>query len=66
MSERIQRRRSPSTRDAAAATADTALTAELGTGGAAVDYDALLDEIDGLLESDAVEYVKNFVQKGGQ
>lgn len=32
----------------------------------AVDYDALLDEIDVVLASDAADYVKNFVQKGGQ
>ena len=32
----------------------------------AVDYDAILDEIDSLLETDAEEYVRSFVQKGGQ
>ena len=32
----------------------------------AVDYDAILDEIDSVLESDAEEYVRSFVQKGGQ
>ncbi len=31
-----------------------------------VDYDALLAEIDTVLESDAEEYVRGFVQKGGQ
>lgn len=31
-----------------------------------VDYDAILDEIDSVLESDAEEYVRSFVQKGGQ
>lgn len=30
------------------------------------DYDAILDEIDQVLESDAEEYVRAFVQKGGQ
>lgn len=29
-------------------------------------FDALLDEIDGLLENNAAEYVRSFVQKGGQ
>ncbi|GAA1393297.1 ubiquitin-like protein Pup [Luteococcus peritonei] len=29
-------------------------------------FDALLDEIDGLLETNAAEYVRSFVQKGGQ
>jgi len=28
--------------------------------------DELLDEIDGLLESNAEEFVKSYVQKGGQ
>jgi ubiquitin-like protein Pup len=32
----------------------------------ASDYDAILDEIDSVLESDAEEYVRSFVQKGGQ
>ena len=32
----------------------------------AVDYDAILDQIDAVLESDAEEYVRSFVQKGGQ
>lgn len=31
-----------------------------------VDYDAILDEIDSVLEADAEEYVRSFVQKGGQ
>ena len=30
------------------------------------DYDAILDEIDEVLEADAEEYVRAFVQKGGQ
>lgn len=29
-------------------------------------FDALLDEIDGVLETNAEEYVRSFVQKGGQ
>lgn len=31
-----------------------------------VDYDAILDRIDAVLEADAEEYVRSFVQKGGQ
>lgn len=31
-----------------------------------VDYAAVLDEIDAVLEADAEEYVRSFVQKGGQ
>ena len=30
------------------------------------DLDSILDEIDGVLESNAEEFVKQFVQKGGQ
>ncbi len=30
------------------------------------DVDALLDEIDDVLETNAEEFVKGFVQKGGQ
>ncbi|NNG19139.1 ubiquitin-like protein Pup [Naumannella sp. ID2617S] len=30
------------------------------------DFDALLDEIDGVLEVNAEEFVRSFVQKGGQ
>lgn len=30
------------------------------------DIDSVLDEIDGVLESNAEEFVRSFVQKGGQ
>jgi ubiquitin-like protein Pup len=30
------------------------------------DIDSLLDEIDGVLESNSEEFVRGFVQKGGQ
>ena len=30
------------------------------------NVDSVLDEIDGVLETNAEEFVKNFVQKGGQ
>lgn len=30
------------------------------------DIDDLLDEIDGVLETNAEEFVKNYVQKGGE
>jgi prokaryotic ubiquitin-like protein Pup len=40
------------------------------TGGSAqsrtADLDSLLDDIDSVLESNAEEFVKGFVQKGGQ
>ena len=40
---------------------DTAHKAELDS-----DVDSLLDEIDGVLEVNAEEFVRSFVQKGGQ
>lgn len=30
------------------------------------DVDAILDEIDDVLETNAEEFVKNYIQKGGQ
>jgi len=33
---------------------------------ASSDIDDILDEIDGVLESNAEEFVRGFVQKGGQ
>lgn len=61
MSERVQRRRTsaPSSRPRA----EQALAAPRTD---AAGLDALLDEIDTVLESDAEEYVRGFVQKGGQ
>jgi len=41
--------------------ADPAHKAELDA-----DVDSLLDEIDSVLESNAEEFVRSFVQKGGQ
>ena len=43
------------------ATTDTAHKAELVS-----EVDSLLDEIDGVLEVNAEEFVRSFVQKGGQ
>jgi ubiquitin-like protein Pup len=40
---------------------DSAHKAELDS-----DVDSLLDEIDGVLEVNAEEFVRSFVQKGGQ
>ncbi len=68
MSERIQRRRSrQATNEAQAADASAAPARQTtASAGQKVDYDALLAEIDGVLEADAEEYVRSFVQKGGQ
>ncbi len=60
MSERIQRQRGTSTQREEAIEPLTASQAQSD------DLGALLDEIDLVLESDAEEYLKGFVQKGGQ
>ncbi len=43
-------------------TADEQVTEEVDTS----DVDELLDEIDEVLEENAEEFVRNYVQKGGQ
>ena len=60
MSERIQRQRGASTQR------DEVTAPLVAPQEQTADLDALLDEIDLVLESDAEEYVKGFVQKGGQ
>ncbi len=60
MANRVQRERPGTQREASA----VELTTSKGVRPA--DYDAVLDEIDAVLESDAEEYVRSFVQKGGQ
>ena len=63
MAEREQRRRGaprteePEVEEAAASETGKELKAEL---------DDLLDEIDDVLETNAEEFVKNYVQKGGE
>lgn len=59
MSERIQRRRSR--KEAESVPAGTSASVKQP-----VDYDEILAEIDRVLEKDAAEYVRNFVQKGGE
>jgi len=68
VSERIQRRKSRQATDEAQATDAAAAPAAQAAGQVEqkVDYDALLAEIDGVLEADAEEYVRSFAQKGGQ
>lgn len=60
MTERIQRQRGTARAEEPPVEVTPAATKP------AVDYDALLDEIDSVLETDAEEYVRSFVQKGGQ
>ena len=63
MAEREQRRRPASRSDESdAEEIDAANTGEE----LKAELDDLLDEIDGVLESNAEEFVKNYVQKGGE
>ena len=41
-------------------------TSRSGTDKLADDVDSLLDEIDGVLEENAEEFVRGYIQKGGQ
>ena len=58
MADRVQRERAQQRPDE--------VVVETTRSSHAADYDAILDEIDSVLESDAEEYVRSFVQKGGQ
>jgi ubiquitin-like protein Pup len=55
-----QRQRSRQEEDAVETTDSTAEAADVS------EVDDLLDEIDEVLEENAEEFVKNYVQKGGQ
>ncbi len=67
MAERIQKHRSERGNDdaavaeSAAPTADTERSEKLKA-----ELDDLLDEIDEVLESNAEDFVKSYVQKGGE
>lgn len=65
MQERIRQQKSNSTNSTAPAEEDTVSTSE-STEKLKADIEDLLDEIDEVLESNAEEFVKNYVQKGGQ
>ena len=58
---RSRSRHAETEHDEDVAPADTARKDELDA-----DVDSLLDEIDQVLESNAEEFVRSFVQKGGQ
>ncbi len=64
MTERVKKQKSGPARDAPAI-AEVAPAAASGER-LKKDLDDLLDEIDEVLESNAEEFVKNYVQKGGQ
>ena len=50
----------------AAVDEETAAVAETAPSGLDGDVDSILDEIDSVLEENAEDFVKSFVQKGGQ
>ena len=64
MAEREQIRR-PAPRDETTTEEEAPAASERGTE-LKSEMDELLDEIDDVLETNAEEFVKNYVQKGGQ
>ena len=65
MQERIRQQKSNSTESTAPIENESTSTSDSAEKLKA-DIDDLLDEIDEVLESNAEEFVKNYVQKGGQ
>jgi prokaryotic ubiquitin-like protein Pup len=71
MAEQEQKRKSPA-REATTAEAETELATEAAPATSErgekikAELDDLLDEIDEVLEDNAEEFVRNYVQKGGQ
>ncbi|HXP32527.1 MAG TPA: ubiquitin-like protein Pup [Acidimicrobiales bacterium] len=65
MAERELKRRQTTTREEPAEEADTSAPAPQGEKLKA-ELDDLLDEIDEVLEENAEEFVRNYVQKGGE
>ena len=65
MAERTQKQRSTPNRDTESVEADVAPVAADG-GRLKAELDDLLDEIDDVLESNAEDFVKSYVQKGGE
>lgn len=64
MPERVKKQKSGPTRDTPAVAEGKPASASGER--LKADLDDMLDEIDGILESNAEEFVKNYVQKGGQ
>jgi ubiquitin-like protein Pup len=65
MAERELKRKSAPPREETEVTEDAPATSERGEKIKA-DLDDLMDEIDEVLEDNAEEFVRNYVQKGGQ
>ena len=62
-----QEQKKPTHKESAAEEAEVDTSATTEEGKQTVDaLDELLDEIDGVLEENAEEFVRNYVQKGGQ
>lgn len=62
MANQEQSQRSTSPQKATEAIVNVAAAAQIQTH----DLDSLLDEIDGVLETNAEEFVRSYVQKGGE
>lgn len=62
--EQKQPRKSSETEEAAQAVPETDLAERKGS--MDDDVDSILDEIDDVLETNAEDFVKSFIQKGGQ
>lgn len=60
MSERIQRRAAPRVEEEVSPVEQESRRRD------EIDYEAVLDEIDAALQGSAEDYVRGFVQKGGQ
>lgn len=63
MQERVRRQRD---RDTVDETADVNGTARENPGRLKNELDEILDQIDDVLEENAEEFVRNYVQKGGE
>jgi ubiquitin-like protein Pup len=66
MAERTHKSKQPSDRTPATEQADLAATGTESGERLKAELDDLLDEIDDVLETNAEEFVKSYVQKGGQ
>lgn len=65
MAERIQKQSAPSKNDEAESQEDLGVDLEVGRN-LRDELDDLLDEIDEVLESNAEDFVRSYVQKGGE
>jgi ubiquitin-like protein Pup len=61
-----QMKKTSQTKKLVAPTVDQTPTAASSSKNLTAELDSLLDEIDEVLESNAEEFVKSYVQKGGQ